>query len=341
MPLQKKIIIGSIAALSLILLIIIFVYIGISIYTSGLKVPIEKQLAAIRIEDPATAYSYTTTNFQKITTFEDFKKFISQYSGLSNNEGISYNSRKIDNGVGTVDANLVARSGVKTPVLYKLKMEHNEWRIESIVINPSENLHSSNASSKPLPAEARLIGLSSTPPGNTANAANAAPVTAATPPSEVVLKNEYKNSKFKYLIRYPADWKVTDDGKSMVTFRGKEGTASAPTTFLIQSFRQTGKKLSAQQLIDLVKKEIAKKATDISTVDEGEMPPINNKVNFEGRFAVYSYKVDNQPIGHLEVVTRSTKNSTTFIFDYITSAAQFQTDLPIIKAMIISFSIIQ
>ncbi len=52
---------------------VILIYFASSLFSSGVKTPIEKQLAAIRVEDSALAYSYTTPAFQETTSFETFK----------------------------------------------------------------------------------------------------------------------------------------------------------------------------------------------------------------------------------------------------------------------------
>ncbi len=132
--------------------------------TSGLKTPIEKQLAAIRAENFALAYSYTTTSFQGSTSLEEFKNFINEYSALRNNASISFNRREINDGAGTVSATLESRGGLKSPIRYHLIKENDEWKIEGMVINPKEakepsaKINLTNQKQQPpLSAQNRLI----------------------------------------------------------------------------------------------------------------------------------------------------------------------------------------
>jgi hypothetical protein len=283
-----------------------------------LKDPIEKQLVAIRAEDVATAYSYTTKNFQKNTSLEDFTKFINEYSGLRNNESISYDNRSIDNGVGTVNAQLKSRSGSDTPVFYKLLKVNDQWRIETIVINPAQNAPATtSANTKSTPEKASLD---------------------KTPPKEIVLNNTFKDPKFKYVIQYPNDWQVNNEKKVIVIFRGKE-TSSAQSSFLIQGFKQGRKHQPVQAIMNEAKNAISKDTTDMKIIETGSMPPLNPDTKYEGQYAIYSYNINNKPVGHLEVIAYSALTRVLYVLDYVTPLAQFEKDLPIAKAMIVSFSI--
>src|SRR3990167_3667960 len=81
-------------------------YLMLSPSTSALKTPIRDQLQAIQVEDLATAYSYTSKEFQKNTSLESFKHFVNSYSGLRNNESVKFDDRKIKDGIGMVKATL-------------------------------------------------------------------------------------------------------------------------------------------------------------------------------------------------------------------------------------------
>jgi hypothetical protein len=315
MPLYKKILLGVGVCFGSIVFFLVVIFVGVSIYTSGLKDPIEKQLVSIRAEDMATAYSYTTTNFQKNTSLEAFSKFVNDYSGLRNNESISYDERSIENGIGTVNAQLKSRSGVETPILYKLIKVNNKWRIETMVINPGQ---SSSANEKSTPTSS--------------------PITKKSV-SDVVLNNTYQDPKYKYTIQYPADWQYSQKNPSLVIFKGKEGTQSAQSSFLVQAFKQGRRHQSVQQIVVEARKEIGKDTTGMKIIEEGPMPTISGDSKYEGQYTVYSYNINNQPFGHLEVISFSGLTRILYILDYIAPPSQFEKNLPIAKAMIISFAI--
>lgn len=319
MPLYKKILLGVGIGIGSIVLFFALMFVGLSFYTSGLKSPIEKQLASIRAEDYAVAYSFTTVDFQKNTSIDAFKKFINEYSGLRNNESISYDERKIENGIGFVSARLKSRSGAETPVLYQLIKEHNEWRIQSLIINPK-------------PASRTTSSLSNNvEPTNLSSTDNFV--------NQVVLSNTYRDPKYKFEIKYPSDWTYSLANNGMVTFKGREGTSSSQTSFLIRTFKQSRQHPSVQSISNSIKNLIAKNVPDMKIIEENVMPPLTPDSKYEGIYTIYTYSVNNIPFGHLQVIAYSGQKRLLYILDYTTPASQFAADLPIAKAMIISFAV--
>lgn len=116
---------------------LITVYFAASFFTSGLKTPIEMQLAAIRAGDTELAYTYMSKTFQSSTSLKGFKKLINAYSTLRNNQGISYQQREISNETGIVKATLKSSGGAEMPVRYRLIKVDGQWKIAVIVINPN------------------------------------------------------------------------------------------------------------------------------------------------------------------------------------------------------------
>ncbi len=199
-----------------------------------------------------------------------------------------------------------------------------------MVINPKPDTASSHSENKPPTIVNTSDNKSATSVTN--------PITSKPPTSNIVLNNTYKDPKFKYQINYPSDWKFFEDKKGSVVFHGPDGTPSAQSSFLIQAFRYPRKHPSAKEMLAMIKDKISKSATDIKIIDEGVMPALEQHPKYEGQYAVYTYNIDNKPIGHLEIVSFSGFNRMGYILDYISSAPQFEVDLPIAKAMIISFA---
>lgn len=154
---------------------------------------------------------------------------------------------------------------------------------------------------------------------------------------DVVLDKTYHNSKFKYQIDYPADWKFIQNNGNVV-FNGKEGTPSAQSSFLISVSRQEHKHLSAQQILDVIKIKILKSTSNMKIIEAGVMPALYPNAEYDGRYAIYSYTINNTPFMHLEVAAIWGLNHYLYVLDYIAPASQFKADLPIAKAMIISFA---
>ncbi len=121
----KKILIGF-----AIFVIVIFVIAMVA--TQGISDVAKNQLDALRKEDYIKAYAYTSVDFQKATSLDDFKKFVASYPSLRNNEGSSFSTREIVNNEGTLKGTLTARDGATTPVEFKFVKEKGEWKILSL-----------------------------------------------------------------------------------------------------------------------------------------------------------------------------------------------------------------
>jgi Domain of unknown function (DUF4864) len=281
--------------------------------TSGLKGPIEKQLAAIRAENMALAYSYTTTGFQSKTSLDDFKKIVNEYSALRNNESISYNEREVDHGVGVVNATLISRGGFKSPVSYHLIKENDEWKIEGMVINPD----------------------TASEPTRNKKVENPKPVPVS---SDSELNNYYQNQRYHFTIKYPVNWSYVEISSYGVAIMGQENTASSQSSVTVQ-YIGSQKRISLQQLIEQGKSILMKKASTFKIEEEGMLPQsaITNHA-YQASYALYSYTINNQPVKQMEVIYYTNPNRVKYVIDYISTADQFDVNLPMAKAMVRSFS---
>jgi hypothetical protein len=130
----------------------IVIVIALAFYlTKGAADAAHNQLAAIRAGDAARAYALTSRAFQKDTSFEDFKKFITSFPPFASNESVSFSERSVDNGVGLLRGHLVARNGTRTPVEYRLVKEDGEWRIEGVKFDTA-SVQAQTAAAEPQPA---------------------------------------------------------------------------------------------------------------------------------------------------------------------------------------------
>lgn len=116
---------------------IVFIIVLSLILTSSIADVANKQLKALRQGDMITAYSFTSRDFRANTSLDKFKKFVNANPSLKNNLKSSWSERSISNGLGTLKGNLIATDGAVTPVEYRLVKENKEWKIMSLVLQPT------------------------------------------------------------------------------------------------------------------------------------------------------------------------------------------------------------
>jgi hypothetical protein len=110
--------------------------------TSGMVDVVKEQLSVMHSGDWVKAYSYTSKDFQKANTMEQFKNFVSQIPVLTENQHVSFPERSVgyNNGVstGSIGGVLTTADGKETTVVYQLIKEQGAWKIQDISINPGK-----------------------------------------------------------------------------------------------------------------------------------------------------------------------------------------------------------
>ena len=124
----KKIVIGIIALIAIVIALSLFL-------TKGLSEVADKQLAAIKQGDIKAAYAYTAKDFQTSVSLRDFERFIKQYPAMKNNKKISWNERSFNGSTGMLKGDLIAADGRVTPVVYHFVKENDTWKVLGIVFN--------------------------------------------------------------------------------------------------------------------------------------------------------------------------------------------------------------
>lgn len=90
-------------------------------------------LQTVRAGDEEKAYnSFTTKDFQKKTSLEEFKKFISEARTLHENKIFKFLSFYFDDGIAIFQGSLVSSKGDSLQTEFDLKMEGNAWKIDGI-----------------------------------------------------------------------------------------------------------------------------------------------------------------------------------------------------------------
>lgn len=111
----------------------------------------QEQLNAFRTGDMNSAYSYTSSDFQKKTSLEKFSSFAHQYRLESNESAYFYNGN-VDSNNGYVAGKLKLKDGTVYTIQYHLHKDGDQWKIISIGIGVQDaakpNLPTSGNSGK-------------------------------------------------------------------------------------------------------------------------------------------------------------------------------------------------
>jgi hypothetical protein len=103
------------------------------LFTESLVDVIDNQLKALRKSDIESAYqTYTSKEFQRSTSPEEFRDFVNTYPILKTNQSAHFTQRSIEHNIGTIKGNLTSPDHIKTPIEYKLIKERGKWKILSI-----------------------------------------------------------------------------------------------------------------------------------------------------------------------------------------------------------------
>lgn len=284
--------------------------------TSGLVDTVHNQLISLQSGDIKKAYSYTSKDFQKITSIDDFKKFLDHYPSLKNNESYFFNERRIENNIGTVKGTLTSKDGAQTPIVYRLIKEGGTWKILGIEVLPTgagiEINHKTNGS--------------------------------VTNPSvhEHSLSKVFEDKNNKFSIKYLDDWEYEQPEKGIVIFSGKKGTAAYYSTVNIQTIlakKAGGKHSDVNQFLEAFKKQIAEQSSDSKILAQGRVELPKNPKRFHGEYILFTYNLKNEAFKQLQIVIFRDDESAFYTWAYTSPVKQYNTYLPIAKAMYESWSV--
>src|SRR3990167_7291368 len=137
----KKImmVIGSVIAEIFILLI--FIGVMASIFSNPISLAVNRQLDSLRLGNIQEAYSYNSSDFQKVTSLDAYSDFVKQHPILKNFEFRSSINIKMTEDKGAAEITLKT-SDSDTPVSYQLIKEDNTWKIQAMEVGktvPADN----------------------------------------------------------------------------------------------------------------------------------------------------------------------------------------------------------
>lgn len=118
---------------------------------SAILKPINDQLKVIKNGDNKAAYEqYTSQDFKKFTSQEQFSTFLKNYPIFSSNASATLENPTFDNNMAIVMGKFTATSGESNDVEYNLNKEGDEWKIVAIRVFSSSTV-------APSPSEANLL----------------------------------------------------------------------------------------------------------------------------------------------------------------------------------------
>lgn len=130
----------------IVLLLAIIALMGVTagiLFTESLVDVVDKQLSELRDSNIDKAYfAYTSSEFQKATSLDEFRDFINTYPIFVKNQSSLFTQRALQHNLGTLKGTLTDPEHKKIPVEYRLIKEDGKWRILSIHLLKPEILKS-------------------------------------------------------------------------------------------------------------------------------------------------------------------------------------------------------
>lgn len=105
---------------------------------------VEGQLKVVREGNIPKAYAlFTSLEFKKITSIEQFQQFVSQFPVFLHNKSITLRSVNIENGIAFYRGSIFSADGQMLDVEYELTKEQGVWKILGIQLyRPASNPNS-------------------------------------------------------------------------------------------------------------------------------------------------------------------------------------------------------
>ncbi|MBS0286634.1 MAG: DUF4864 domain-containing protein [Proteobacteria bacterium] len=302
--------------------IFIGLIIGIAFYaTSGVANTVKDQLSAIRSGDYTKAYSYTSTEFQKNTSVDEFKKFIETIPALKDNQSLSINDRSFQNENGSVKGTITSKDGMTIPIEYQLIKENGTWKILGINAQLS-NDHKSEAQPQK--------SLVKTEEHNEQEKLST---------QTINLSKTYQNTDNAFLVKYPENWELDQSNPSVIMFKKMQdepGFANVNIQ-LVLTKQAGGKYANIDEYLDSIKSQGQAQFTDFKVVAENTetLPSDPDKIN--GKSITFTYKHEGTDIKQLQIILMSEDNKLFYMWGYTASSDQYDKNLPVSDAMLDSW----
>ncbi len=313
-------------------IIFVVLIIGIALCaTSGVAEAVKNQLTAIREGDYAKAYSYTSTEFQKNTSLDEFKMFIDNVPALKNNERISINNRSFENDKGEVKGSIHSKDGIITPIEYQLIKENGEWKILGIDAQLSKSTKKDNQSTNSIePAD--------TAKESTATQTNIAPVVKSTADSGALAKT-YHDTGSNFTLKHPSDWELDQTNPSVVMVKKvQQGPGFANVNIQKVLTKQSGGEYAnVDEFLSSIETQGKAEFTDFKLLGENSEALPSNPDKVKGKSITFSYKHNGIDIKQLQIILMEEDGKHFYMWGYTASSDEYDKNLPISDAMMDSW----
>ncbi|MDR3492126.1 MAG: DUF4864 domain-containing protein [Gammaproteobacteria bacterium] len=282
-----------------------------------------RQLSSLKSGDIEKAYSYTSSDFQKATSLEDYKKYVKHYPILTNYRNASATKLEKTNDNATAFFTL-RTTDTNTPVEFRLIKENGQWKILAMEIG------------KTVAADNALVTV------KTSIEFNDKAKDKTTSPISIALPELYKNESNRYSVKYPSDWETEVIGKGSIVFSGKKGSPSYSTGINIQAIltKNTGGLYSTvSEHIDADKKELATQLTNVKFLDQGEVELPQNPKQYKGEYLIFTYMNHGHEYKQMKFFILRDDKQLFYTWSYAAPIEEYNADLPINKAMFESWNI--
>jgi len=299
-------VIGSIVFAFLLFFITIITI--VFLFVSGLADVAQDQLNALRMKDYEKAYSYTSTEFKKSVSIDNFKQFIEANPVLINNISASFPEREFNNNLGTIKGTLKLKDGSYLPLEIQLIKENNTWKIIYIDLKP---IHSDTE-------------LNETQTSSTNN------------------DHVFENKKYKFTIKYPTGWDYQQPDLQSVNFSWKSGHDAYYAEVNLQvipSKLAGGIYSSPHDVVVSLKDDILKDTTQVKFIAGGTASLPYDPARFKGEYFIVTYTYNHEPMKKMQYIFMEQGSNYIYSWGYTAYADHFDNDLPFAKEMFESWSI--
>jgi hypothetical protein len=134
------------------------------------------ELAALRTGNIEQAYAYTSSEFQKSVSVDQFKNFVGSYPQLHDNVDSTFSNVEFKDNNGAINGTLSMKDGAAIPVDMEVVNENGQWKVNGINVKKT-----GEQAASPAPVNAAPAQTTSEAPANTVNTPTAPAATVSTP----------------------------------------------------------------------------------------------------------------------------------------------------------------
>lgn len=277
------------------------------------------QLAALRSNDLNAAYSYTSDDFKRATSKEDFQRFVEQYPQMYHNVKATFSERDEQGDNGSLKAVLQGRDGQLLTVEYHFIKEDQVWKIVAIQVTPNSSKESSEEAARDAQAD------------------------KVAERSSMLQAKTFDNKESHYLIKYPTSWEYDSSSQGTVIFSGRQGTPAYYATVNVQTVltKKTGGEFkNVREFINDIKKQAKKESKNVTFLASG---PYDMKLadghKMEGEYIVFAYGYRGESFKQWQIVLRRADGQVFYAWAYTAPTEIYERYHEVAKSMLESWQV--